>query len=109
MNSILIVEDSGMALLLIATVVLLLAILLASLALLKAFKTVLRLTAPELEQQKAETKEENVPTTNQQTFWQKVLGLRPIEEEEDLLIEHTYDGIQELDNPTPTWFNALFY
>src|SRR5690606_10742611 len=30
-------------------------------------------------------------------------------EEEDLLIEHTYDGIQELDNPTPVWFNALFY
>ena len=109
MNSILNIDNSGMALLIIASVVLLLVILIASLALLRAFKTLLKLTAPELEQQKVETKKVEAPTVNQQTFWQKVLGLRPIEEEEDLLIEHTYDGIQELDNPTPTWFNALFY
>lgn len=114
MNSIISVEDSGMALLIIASVVLLLVILMASLALLRALKTVLKLTAPELELQKVEAKnikakKRKISTANQQTFWQKVLGLRPIEEEEDLLIEHTYDGIQELDNPTPTWFNALFY
>ncbi len=109
MNSIISVENSGMALLIIASVVLLLVILMAALALLRAFKTVLKLTAPEQEEQKIEAREVKAPTANQQTFWQKVLGLRPIEEEKDLLIDHTYDGIQELDNPTPTWFNALFY
>ncbi len=29
--------------------------------------------------------------------------------EKELLIEHQYDGIQELDNPTPAWFMYLFY
>src|SRR5690554_5722758 len=104
MNSILSVNASAMALLIIASVILLLVILVASLALLRAFKTVLKLAAPELEQQEAAVKKEKVPKAHQQTFWQKVLGLRPIEEEEDLLIDHTYDGIQELDSPTPTWF-----
>ncbi len=42
-------------------------------------------------------------------FWNKVLSLRPLEEEKDMLIEHEYDGIKELDNPTPAWFMVLFY
>jgi cytochrome c oxidase cbb3-type subunit 3 len=41
--------------------------------------------------------------------WNKLLSLRPLSEEKDLLIEHEYDGIQELDNPTPSWFMYLFY
>ena len=39
----------------------------------------------------------------------KLLGLKPIEEEKDMLIEHEFDGIKELDNPVPGWFNLLFY
>lgn len=110
MNSILTIDVSAMTLLIIASVVLLLVILVASLVLLRAFRTILKLTIPELEQQEKEAKKlKKAPKAGQQTFWQKVLGLRPIEEEEDLLIDHTYDGIQELDNPTPVWFNALFY
>jgi cytochrome c oxidase cbb3-type subunit 3 len=110
MNSILTIYVSAMTLLIIASVVLLLVILVASLVLLRAFRTILKLTMPELEQQEKEAKKlKKAPKAGQQTFWQKVLGLRPIEEEEDLLIDHTYDGIQELDNPTPVWFNALFY
>lgn len=110
MNSILTIDVSAMTLLIIASVVLLLVILVASLVLLRAFRTILKLTMPELEQQEKEAKKlKKAPKAGQQTFWQKVLGLRPIEEEEDLLIDHTYDGIQELDNPTPVWFNALFY
>lgn len=41
--------------------------------------------------------------------WQKLLSLRPLAEEKELLIEHAYDGIQELDNPIPAWFMYLFY
>src|SRR5690606_4731251 len=44
-----------------------------------------------------------------QAIWAKLLSLRPIEEEKDLEIDHEYDGIKELDNPVPAWFNALFY
>jgi cytochrome c oxidase cbb3-type subunit III len=29
--------------------------------------------------------------------------------EKDMIMEHTYDGIAELDNPTPPWFMYLFY
>ena len=43
------------------------------------------------------------------TFWQKVLSLKPLSEEKDMMIDHDYDGIQELDNPTPGWFMYLFY
>jgi len=41
--------------------------------------------------------------------WNKLLSLRPMAEEKDLLIDHGYDGIQELDNPIPAWFMYLFY
>jgi cytochrome c oxidase cbb3-type subunit 3 len=43
------------------------------------------------------------------TWWQKFTGLKPLEEERNLMMEHTYDGIEELDNPTPPWFMYLFY
>ncbi|RZK40983.1 MAG: c-type cytochrome [Pedobacter sp.] len=42
-------------------------------------------------------------------IWTKLLSLKPIEKEEELIIPHAYDGIHELNNPTPTWFNVLFY
>lgn len=43
------------------------------------------------------------------TFWEKVLSLRPISAESRMTLSHAYDGIKELDNPTPPWFNYLFY
>ncbi|MFC3559188.1 cbb3-type cytochrome c oxidase N-terminal domain-containing protein [Pedobacter jamesrossensis] len=43
------------------------------------------------------------------SIWNKILSLRPIEEEKDLVIDHAYDGIHELNNPVPGWFNFLFY
>lgn len=42
-------------------------------------------------------------------IWSKLLELKPIEEETGLVIPHAYDGIQELNNPVPKWFNLLFY
>lgn len=109
MDSTLNVDISGMSLIIIS-IVLFIVILVASFALLRLFKTVLKLAVPDLEKNEEKAaKVKTAPKANEQTFWQKVLGLRPIEEEEDLLIDHTYDGIQELDNPTPVWFNALFY
>ena len=41
--------------------------------------------------------------------WEKLLSLKPLSAEKELLIQHEYDGIQELDNPTPAWFMYLFY
>ena len=42
-------------------------------------------------------------------IWTKLLSLKPLEEEKDLEIDHSYDGIKELNNPIPHWFNFLFY
>lgn len=33
----------------------------------------------------------------------------PIEKEQEILLHHDYDGIQELDNRIPPWFSILFY
>ena len=31
------------------------------------------------------------------------------DQNEDRLLEHSYDGIQEFDNPLPTWWKWIFY
>ncbi len=33
----------------------------------------------------------------------------PLEHEKDIMFEHDFDGIHELDNKIPPWFNILFY
>ncbi|MFD0795594.1 cbb3-type cytochrome c oxidase N-terminal domain-containing protein [Mucilaginibacter litoreus] len=49
------------------------------------------------------------PKKEKGEVWNKLLSLKPLSQEKDILIEHDYDGIQELDNPTPAWFMYLFY
>lgn len=44
-----------------------------------------------------------------QSWWDSFTGLKPLEKEKDLLMDHKYDDIAELDNPTPPWFMYLFY
>lgn len=45
-----------------------------------------------------------------QGFWAMIFSLKPVEEESKLEIaDHDFDGIKELSNPIPPWFNALFY
>lgn len=37
------------------------------------------------------------------------LGLKPIEQEEDIALGHSFDGIRELDNSLPPWWIYMFY
>ncbi len=101
-----------------AIIATLIIIVIACFVLLKTFRIMSAMIIPKQEEPLDETRlrthEETaavrVPSTDQKlTWWQKVLSLRPLEEEKQLLIMHDYDEIQELDNPIPAWFNWLFY
>lgn len=41
--------------------------------------------------------------------WAKMNNFRTAEEESDIDTGHSYDGIRELDNVTPSWFSTTFY
>ncbi|MDX1627910.1 MAG: cbb3-type cytochrome c oxidase N-terminal domain-containing protein [Fulvivirga sp.] len=47
------------------------------------------------------------------SWWQKMLTKAndavPVEKEEEILLDHNYDGIRELDNHLPPWWKWLFY
>ncbi len=92
--------------LIVALIVVMIALLASALVVNKAMKSIINLTMPQLA---AEQQVKKVKKINWQDIVSKLLSLRPIEEEKDLEIEHEYDGIKELDNPVPAWFNALFY
>ncbi|MFT5886738.1 MAG: cytochrome c oxidase cbb3-type subunit 3 [Arcticibacterium sp.] len=42
-------------------------------------------------------------------FWKSVKGEKPMEMEAELMLDHDYDGIKELDNHLPPWWIGLFY
>lgn len=41
--------------------------------------------------------------------YEKLKGTRPMEEEADIILDHNYDGIKELDNVLPPWWVYGFY
>lgn len=88
-------------------------VLIVCLVLLKTFKVMaaILLKDSKSEEVQAETALEQYAegVKEKRTFWQKILSLRPLSEEKDIEIEHDFDGIKELDNPTPGWFMYLFY
>ncbi|MEH6680461.1 MAG: cbb3-type cytochrome c oxidase N-terminal domain-containing protein [Sediminicola sp.] len=42
-------------------------------------------------------------------IWQKLTGNKPLEEEGEIILDHNYDGIRELDNELPPWWVYMFY
>ena len=53
---------------------------------------------------------ERVPT---ESFWQRQYkrwtNVVPVEKEEEIIFDHNYDGIRELDNSLPPWWVAMFF
>lgn len=91
----------------------LLLIVIVCLVLLNTFKTLAAMLLPKEEKSVAlnDPNYELVlePAKPKVTTWQKLLSLKPLEQEKEILIMHDYDEIQELDNPIPAWFNWIFY
>lgn len=92
--------------LIIALIIVMIALLASALVVNKAMRSIINLTMPHLA---AEQESRARKKIDWEAIWAKLLSLRPIAEEKDIEIEHEYDGIKELDNPVPAWFNALFY
>lgn len=108
------VENTYIAVFIAMLVVFLVIILVAALVILRALRTVVRLTMPEVEVAEKEAKvvakaARLTRKGKRKQWWNKLMGLRPLSEEKDIVIDHEYDGIRELDNPVPLWFNGLFY
>ncbi|WP_291117032.1 cbb3-type cytochrome c oxidase N-terminal domain-containing protein [Flavobacterium sp. UBA6135] len=65
------------------------------------------------EEQKKQLKEaQEIPFTEgkfYQGLMKKLTRSKEIEEEHDVLLDHDYDGIKELDNVLPPWWVNLFY
>lgn len=99
--------DASFVLLLVVMAV----VLIAAVVVLRAMRTMLRLTMPHvLEAEKASLAATKAARRDRRRqWWNKLMGLRPLAEEKDLVIDHAYDGITELDNPVPAWFNGMFY
>lgn len=43
------------------------------------------------------------------SFWDRFNKVVPIEKEQDIMLDHDYDGIRELDNSLPPWWKYGFY
>jgi cytochrome c oxidase cbb3-type subunit 3 len=65
------------------------------------------------EEQKAKLEEVNNLSFKESDWYKKMMKAltksEPIENEEQLLLAHDYDGIKELDNNLPPWWVYLFY
>ena len=54
-------------------------------------------------------KESSAQFTWLKNIYTKLLGQKPIEVESEIILDHNYDGIKELDNDLPPWWKYGFY
>lgn len=66
-------------------------------------------TAEEREKRKLEQEAQRVIEKRKPTIWTKIMELKPLDQEKEMIMDHSFDGIQEMDNPIPAWFKVLFY
>lgn len=52
--------------------------------------------------------EANLSSGEQMSLWERLIGFKPKSMEKKLLLDEEFDGIKELNNPIPAWFNWFF-
>lgn len=65
--------------------------------------------SPEAKERYIAAKEEKKSWAFGQRLYKKLTRSRTIEEESEIIMDHNYDGIQELDNVLPPWWVYMFY
>ncbi len=90
--------------------ILVLVILVATEIILKAIETVMFKTMDkEAQLRYLDQKSKGWEWSWGKKMYQKLLGSKPIEEEGEIILDHNYDGIRELDNKLPPWWVYMFY
>lgn len=65
--------------------------------------------APEAKERYLSAKSEKWEWKWGQKVYKKMLGSKPMEAEGEIVLDHNYDGIRELDNKLPPWWVYMFY
>ncbi len=69
----------------------------------------LQTLSPEAKERYLASKSEGFKWEWGQKMWKKMTGNKPIEAEGEIILDHNYDGIRELDNKLPPWWVWMFY
>jgi cytochrome c oxidase cbb3-type subunit 3 len=89
---------------------LVLLILIAIEAVIAAMENILFQTLDEDAKARYLAKRNPFPLLNKlKTIYRNLVGTKPIEEEGEIILDHNYDGIKELDNNLPPWWVYGFY
>lgn len=89
---------------------LVLIILIAIELILKAVENIIFQTlSEEAKERYLSVKTEKWEWTWGKNLYGKMVGNKPIEKEYEIILDHDYDGIKELDNDLPPWWVYMFY